>query len=1248
MVNAEKKHARAPSAPEGSSSDSDDMGPMPVPASADDPNAEKERAKRRKILQYEQLYLSQLPNASRYMKSLMHRDTINFVSVTRHTDFVITTSVDGHVKFWKKQTAGIEFVKHYRAHVAMIVGACTSADGAYFATVAADGSVKVFDVLNYDLINMIELKYTPRACCWVHRRGSADIAIAISEENSTNIRFYDGRGDGTVTQTVSHIHREPCHILEYNELFDCLVSADIGGMIEYWQPNEPYELPDNVFKLKSSTDLFEFKKKRTFPTTLTFSSDFSQFATVSMHDRQVRIFSFAKGKLLRQYDESLTAVQEMQQAGTAAHLLDDMEFGRRLAQERDLDATALTGLASATANATGAGTVNAIFDESGHFIIYATMLGIKVINLKTNKLSRLLGKDETIRFLQVSLYQGTPDRKYATSIDLAASENPLVQKHELDPTLFCSAYKRARFYMFTQQEPDNDPNSKLSGGDRDVLNEKPTREEQAVATKPVEKKPKQEYTSATLHTTVGDIYLELFPDKAPKTVENFVGLAKKGYYDGVIFHRVIKKFMLQTGDPLGDGTGGESLWGREFEDEIVPELRHDKPYTLSMANAGPNTNGSQFFITTVPTPWLDDKHTIFGHATGGLEVIHEIEHTPVRRGDRPITPIEIFSRFLMNAWRTRPIGHRTVPSLWNETQNVGQSEPTLGDERHVPKSVQVFNACLFDKIQEKSRECGLGLIAPDDIVPQSVAELNGTVDPIETSQSDVSNTKGSLRTYASNRFEKQKRTNQIIEATSDIDRLLWEAKAAFSSQQYTLAAVIYRRAAALGNNYACAFLAKLFGFGVVRSNQSTLLFQRDSLRGLAWGIFAVERSIAQPPAPNSADSQKSSTWSLLNQSLTLVCTLLCSLEACNALLLDDMSADISMHALLLFPRSCEIHTGRPSEDLQLIEDTHRSIWSALSDVVENTGPCLIASDTSEDEPTDAVQSESLIHLIQTHIAFIDAFLRTRNVFRERSEDSLNKAHQCWKQYSHIADRCPDSASLERYRSVASEFQQWSAPQSQRRVGDAVNDAEFSALVKRISKLFPFANDTPKMRHLPSSKSRSTNIMRMQSSGVLPSSAISSDMRSARGNKGPALLSRPSISRGTSMSSNESIFGRGSTQHDGQSSQKLRSISNRPVMPTSAQESSRTWNRRGSVTSVASVSTPYLDRMQDELPTYGRRRTSSIVSVTPSLMFPTQSIQAPNAVLNNEPASLLQSSDEDRAQASRDLRSRLKRQSSFVN
>jgi peptidylprolyl isomerase domain and WD repeat-containing protein 1 len=132
-----------------------------------------------------------------------------------------------------------------------------------------------------------------------------------------------------------------------------------------------------------------------------------------------------------------------------------------------------------------------------------------------------------------------------------------------------------------------------------VFNEKPSREEQTVAT--TQAKQQLMGTTAVLRTTAGDIHIRLFPEYASKTVENFVTHAKNGYYDNLIFHRVIKGFMIQTGDPFGDGTGGESIWGDDFEDEFHRDLRHDRPYTVSMANAGPNTNASQFFITVVPT-----------------------------------------------------------------------------------------------------------------------------------------------------------------------------------------------------------------------------------------------------------------------------------------------------------------------------------------------------------------------------------------------------------------------------------------------------------------------------------------------------------------------------------------------------------------------------------------------------------------------------------------------------------------------
>ena len=143
--------------------------------------------------------------------------------------------------------------------------------------------------------------------------------------------------------------------------------------------------------------------------------------------------------------------------------------------------------------------------------------------------------------------------------------------------------------------------------------------------------PKEKYR-ARIETDIGTLVLRLFADKAPKTVNNFVFLAREGFYDGTIFHRVIKDFMAQGGDPTGTGTGGP---GYRFEDEFHPQLVHDRAGILSMANAGPNTNGSQFFITYAATPWLDRKHTVFGEVAEGMQVLNSI---PARDPSRPSQP----------------------------------------------------------------------------------------------------------------------------------------------------------------------------------------------------------------------------------------------------------------------------------------------------------------------------------------------------------------------------------------------------------------------------------------------------------------------------------------------------------------------------------------------------------------------------------------------------------------------------------
>jgi peptidylprolyl isomerase len=149
-----------------------------------------------------------------------------------------------------------------------------------------------------------------------------------------------------------------------------------------------------------------------------------------------------------------------------------------------------------------------------------------------------------------------------------------------------------------------------------------------------------------LETNQGNIEIKLFSAVAPKTCENFLGLIAKKYYDGIIFHRVIKGFMLQGGDPTGTGRGGESVWGGKFEDEVTKAVTFDRKGLLAMANAGPGTNGSQFFITTAATPWLNMNHTIFGEVVSGYDVVEKIENTKTGPGDRPVETQKIIKAYV--------------------------------------------------------------------------------------------------------------------------------------------------------------------------------------------------------------------------------------------------------------------------------------------------------------------------------------------------------------------------------------------------------------------------------------------------------------------------------------------------------------------------------------------------------------------------------------------------------------------------
>lgn len=596
------------------------VGPAPAPL-----------VRRKRPLQFEQAYLDALPSANMYEKSYMHRDVVTHVAVSA-ADFFITGSIDGHLKFWKKKGVGIEFAKHFRSHLGPIEGLAVSVDGLLCCTISNDRSVKIYDVVNYDMMVMLRLPYIPGTVDWVYRQGEVKAKLAISDRESSFVHIYDAKA-GTNEPIISkEIQMKPVKVMKYNHIFNTVISADGNGIIEYWNP-DTLRFPDDEddvvkFKFKSDTDLFEIGRCKTTVSAIEVSPDGNQFSVTSP-DRMIRVFWFRTGKKRRVYDESLQVAQDLQRSDSPLYHLEAIDFGRRMAVEKEFEKTE------------NAPQPNAVFDESSNFLIYSTLLGIKVVNLHTNKVARILGKVENNdRFLKVALYQGDNSSKKVRKLP-AASANVNESKEPLtDPTLLCCAFKKHRIYLFSQREPE-EPEDATKG--RDAFNEKPPADELLAASDVGKSITTSLPEEVIMHTNLGDIHMKLYPEECPKTVENFTTHCKNGYYDNLIFHRVIKGFMIQTGDPLGDGTGGQSIWGREFEDEFHKSLRHDRPFTVSMANAGPNTNGSQFFITTVATPWLDSKHTVFGRVIKGMDVVQGIEKVKTDKGDKPYQDVKILN-----------------------------------------------------------------------------------------------------------------------------------------------------------------------------------------------------------------------------------------------------------------------------------------------------------------------------------------------------------------------------------------------------------------------------------------------------------------------------------------------------------------------------------------------------------------------------------------------------------------------------
>ena len=310
----------------------------------------------------------------------------------------------------------------------------------------------------------------------------------------------------------------------------------------------------------------------------------NNYFVVYASDHKVYLFQLSTGKILVRYDERLDVYAS---SSGSSHGMDSIEFGKRAATERELE------------RQSGLPTSQLVqMDPSEDYLLVSTMVGIKIIEWKKNKLVKTIGRADAsqLRFLSFCLSLGDAKQNQQMQLARGASTSIAMGNRKVanDALVIALAYNQRRFYVFSHMDPLNETD-KLGEVSRDIWNEAPSGQDQLLATRgnAAGGAAKQGVAaSAVLRTTMGDIHIKLFPD-VPKTLENFCGHARGGYYDNVIFHRVIKGFMIQTGDPLGDGTGGESIWEGEFEDEFVRELRHDRPFTVSMANAGPNTNGSQ-------------------------------------------------------------------------------------------------------------------------------------------------------------------------------------------------------------------------------------------------------------------------------------------------------------------------------------------------------------------------------------------------------------------------------------------------------------------------------------------------------------------------------------------------------------------------------------------------------------------------------------------------------------------------------
>lgn len=531
--------------------------------------------------------LEEIPTSAHYHISFMHRATVSHVVSSSRHGYVITACEEGTVKFWKRTSAEIveeeivnnvtkdpstpclEFVKSFTAHNGPVTALCLDPSEDTIASIGTDGIIKIYDVSTFDATAMVKTGQSfGRAACFL-QDSSKDSLLAISSASNGNIFIFSTT---TLLQIqVLSFHSKPVTCLAYNQQHKCCLSADEQGVLELWDCTSgskdgqavgaPCSKANNhlEYPSKMTTDLYKLAKKGTYARSIAMSNN---FFVVYAADHKIHVYQLSTGKIQVRYDERLDVYAAK---NGATYGMDSIEFGKRAATERELG------------DHPGLPTSQLVqLDPSEQYLLVATLVGIKVIDWRKNKVLKIIGKADAsqLRFLSFCLCLG--DAKLNQQMQLARGASTSIamgeQKVANDALVVVVAYNQRRFFVFSHIDPLND-NENAHDVSRDVWNEAPTVQDQLLASGgngPGGISQAKTFTKAILRTTMGDIHMKLFPE-VPKTLENFCGHARSGYYDNVLFHRVIQGFMIQTGDPLGDGTGGESIWGGEFEDEFVRE-----------------------------------------------------------------------------------------------------------------------------------------------------------------------------------------------------------------------------------------------------------------------------------------------------------------------------------------------------------------------------------------------------------------------------------------------------------------------------------------------------------------------------------------------------------------------------------------------------------------------------------------------------------------------------------------------------